>query len=593
MRTFTQTFFVQIPVIHSFFCFTDNGSIEDEGFLLSNTRAIKEDIFRRDHTVAPGGSSKTAPWPPVKHQTGSEVVHVLEEGSGSGYSGDDQGGDLWSWKPAANSDGTGFYEKGDNSLEVIPPPDLEETEDEGEGDDIIPVDSASSLPSQTTTTPALEVSAPEGSNEDLVLGQGLVTPRHSPDLQFSTTTPAPVFSSKDILIVELSVQTVEVSSIYDSKEAHAAQATDSPTNAVWTNEGPVSAGTADSADMFKETTQDLIHNVHEEPQVPHDDGSSTKGEEEEKEEPTFVVVQTVSVKDSSFSTMTKEPSENEEFTEESKVLLPKTNINDEVEILEEHHFSTIDPLVTVPVVKHQGEDLVVDEVMVATTTTAAPVQASSASPDYGSRIVFSPEKDSPFTRVSDTAPEDEEPVFLEPPSHEDGDQVPVSNLTSPVVIMNQPEEAPVDSFELSPTTSAQDEAPTTTYTNTSKQELDSSFLQTTTPSFQEVNSSSPAVKTEAFEGDISDVESIDVSFDLFQYGNVQTEGDSSGFFSGAQGSDLDAIALPTRPTRALTVFFSLRVTNMAFSMDLFNKSSAEYKALEQRFLELVRTQTIL
>ncbi|CAH2223088.1 interphotoreceptor matrix proteoglycan 2 [Pelobates cultripes] len=40
-------------------------------------------------------------------------------------------------------------------------------------------------------------------------------------------------------------------------------------------------------------------------------------------------------------------------------------------------------------------------------------------------------------------------------------------------------------------------------------------------------------------------------------------------------------------TRALVVFFSLRVTNMIFSEDLFNKHSPEYKALEQRFLELL------
>uniref|UniRef100_A0A673GJ62 Interphotoreceptor matrix proteoglycan 2 n=1 Tax=Sinocyclocheilus rhinocerous TaxID=307959 RepID=A0A673GJ62_9TELE len=38
---------------------------------------------------------------------------------------------------------------------------------------------------------------------------------------------------------------------------------------------------------------------------------------------------------------------------------------------------------------------------------------------------------------------------------------------------------------------------------------------------------------------------------------------------------------------ALIVFFSLRVTNMMFSEDLFNKSSTEYKALEQQFMELL------
>ncbi|KAM3595427.1 uncharacterized protein V6R79_023391 [Siganus canaliculatus] len=39
--------------------------------------------------------------------------------------------------------------------------------------------------------------------------------------------------------------------------------------------------------------------------------------------------------------------------------------------------------------------------------------------------------------------------------------------------------------------------------------------------------------------------------------------------------------------KELVVFFSLRVTNMLFSDDLFNKSSPEYKSLENTFLELL------
>ncbi|KAF4087323.1 hypothetical protein AMELA_G00093980 [Ameiurus melas] len=54
----------------------------------------------------------------------------------------------------------------------------------------------------------------------------------------------------------------------------------------------------------------------------------------------------------------------------------------------------------------------------------------------------------------------------------------------------------------------------------------------------------------------------------------------------AEGSEI-GIAMPTSAWRALIVFFSLRVNNMIFSEDLFNKSSPEYKALEQRFLELL------
>ncbi|XP_032063911.1 interphotoreceptor matrix proteoglycan 2 [Aythya fuligula] len=63
----------------------------------------------------------------------------------------------------------------------------------------------------------------------------------------------------------------------------------------------------------------------------------------------------------------------------------------------------------------------------------------------------------------------------------------------------------------------------------------------------------------------------------------------------AQSTEMASVAWATRenhnstpvPSRALVVFFSLRVTNMMFSEDLFNKNSPEYKALEQRFLELL------
>ncbi|KAM9787277.1 interphotoreceptor matrix proteoglycan 1 isoform 3-T3 [Syngnathus typhle] len=43
-----------------------------------------------------------------------------------------------------------------------------------------------------------------------------------------------------------------------------------------------------------------------------------------------------------------------------------------------------------------------------------------------------------------------------------------------------------------------------------------------------------------------------------------------------------------RQSRELVVFFSLRVTNMMFSDDLFNKTSPEYKSLENTFLELTQ-----
>lgn len=43
--------------------------------------------------------------------------------------------------------------------------------------------------------------------------------------------------------------------------------------------------------------------------------------------------------------------------------------------------------------------------------------------------------------------------------------------------------------------------------------------------------------------------------------------------------------------RELVVFFSLRVTNMNFSKDLFNKTSPEYRSLENTFLDVVSERT--
>ncbi len=51
------------------------------------------------------------------------------------------------------------------------------------------------------------------------------------------------------------------------------------------------------------------------------------------------------------------------------------------------------------------------------------------------------------------------------------------------------------------------------------------------------------------------------------------------------------LTTPTMTTttqgRELVVFFSLRVTNMDFSEDLFNKTSSEYRSLENTFLDVV------
>ncbi|XP_077338622.1 interphotoreceptor matrix proteoglycan 2 isoform X2 [Lithobates pipiens] len=67
---------------------------------------------------------------------------------------------------------------------------------------------------------------------------------------------------------------------------------------------------------------------------------------------------------------------------------------------------------------------------------------------------------------------------------------------------------------------------------------------------------------------------------------VANKGDSTDL-SGVIFSTHESGMNVSTQRRALVVFFSLRVTNMIFSEDLFNKHSPEYKSLEQRFLELL------
>ncbi|CAJ1079710.1 interphotoreceptor matrix proteoglycan 2 [Xyrichtys novacula] len=99
------------------------------------------------------------------------------------------------------------------------------------------------------------------------------------------------------------------------------------------------------------------------------------------------------------------------------------------------------------------------------------------------------------------------------------------------------------------------------------------------------------VEIQTIDEGLDDATTGDQEYDLIQYGYGlinHTEDGSTGFpFSVVHGTDQVSIAMPANPGRALMVFFSLRVTNMIFSEDLFNKSSPEYKALEQRFLELL------
>ncbi|XP_030610845.1 interphotoreceptor matrix proteoglycan 2-like [Archocentrus centrarchus] len=727
----------------------NDGKIEDEGFFLSNAPPASDGTTKRDDAVRPP--------PSVKPQIVPGLTQ--DDGSGSGSSGDSQEADLWIWQTSVTSDR--MYNKESGSLEVLPPPDLEETEEEDL--DLVAVELLTTKKVnlveigveftettilQATTAPTVEELLSKGHIEEPFLDEVLVTPHISTDPRYSTTTQAPVFSPKETLAIELSIQTVEASGMYDDyslTEPHTlvGAVTDSPKPEAWTREEVGSARPTDSAVRIQETTKEMevpTKRTIELPVVTAESKSAEGGPEKVKVEVTVapkvpdrnthstprisVKVEAVTNSELTFDTITDAPSQFDVVTEKPERLFPETEENDQIEILEEQYIGT---MMTAPATDVQDEDLIVDEVMIAITTTT-PVPTSSVSPDHHSSIALSPEKDSPFTRVSDLVPEDEDlihhehlnhedlteappttlssddaqskpalvhhehhedlpeapvstpppdspqskpavvhhehhedlpeapvsapsldgprskpavvhhehhedfteaPVSAPPPdspqskpavvhhvhsSHEDPPEVPVSTPPSnqpqskpavvnhehqedlpeapvhtlfsdpqstPAVVVNKSESLPSGAVEGFPGASVPD------LTGTLQEKVDSDVLQMTPSSVQKVNDSSSVTELQPFEHDFSDVPSIAVSFDVFQYGGVSPEGDSSGFSSGARASDLDAIALPTRPGRALTVFFSLRVTNMVFSMDLFNKSSPEYKALEQRFLQLL------
>eukprot|EP00079_Xenopus_tropicalis_P035734 XP_017949505.1 PREDICTED: interphotoreceptor matrix proteoglycan 1 [Xenopus tropicalis] len=81
------------------------------------------------------------------------------------------------------------------------------------------------------------------------------------------------------------------------------------------------------------------------------------------------------------------------------------------------------------------------------------------------------------------------------------------------------------------------------------------------------------------------------STDENEYSTEDISGDGSLFSLTSESSALEHSTTGSDATvnkgNELVVFFSLRVTNMPFSDDLFNKSSPEYKALEQQFLYLL------
>ncbi|XP_044522741.1 interphotoreceptor matrix proteoglycan 2 [Gracilinanus agilis] len=118
-------------------------------------------------------------------------------------------------------------------------------------------------------------------------------------------------------------------------------------------------------------------------------------------------------------------------------------------------------------------------------------------------------------------------------------------------------------------------------------------------SISESTKLSPTLSSTNLEDDvIMDVQDISLELDQVGTGYYQpalNQEENSKMSTNMPSTERANVVWPTQraypnysqTTGPLVVFFSLRVMNMLFSEDLFNKNSPEYKALEQRFLELL------
>ncbi|MEQ2303401.1 hypothetical protein AMECASPLE_016532, partial [Ameca splendens] len=897
----------------------NGGNIEDEGFLLTISANAVDDHQVEDHTVGPEGPAVSIP-PTVKAPTPSEATFDL--GSGSGFSGDAQESYASSWETTETSHVN--HDRGVNSQDVLPPPDLEmDTDDEipavepptTEIADLFEKgeESQGTAVSQVTI-PASEQSFLDEHTEKPSLDKVLETPLSTVP-QDLTVGQVLLPSTQETVTADLSVQTVEASGFHEDYSLIDPQTSAVP---VMASSEPRSWTPADSGIRRQDSTEIVEETTDRESEVQDVRVVSESTKEMRNEEavvpeapptvdlPSFVEIQAVTVSEFSFETATGKPEQVEVLAEQSDPPLPEKRAPNKIEILEEQHLDTPYSTTAAPSAESPDHDLVVDQVIVVTTSTASPVPTLPAASELSISVEHSPEKDSPFTRVSNTVPEDEDLFHHEHLTHDEFTDVSTSSpsldiaqSTSAIVEMKT-EKAPTYSGERSSGASAPDqhlgttpgevsggkaepsgedarppimrpepfegivkpldkdvqifkhevepsgmeaklevfevekegpkdkaeplentealEGDVKTYgverkvessevdietlrvkveapggekqtphedlesltlleqplengeesskrdaefpneerqhfsvevqpseqesetsrpeeeslkgevepsgvqeepfggevqslgeleppevkkepsggdvepfeetvessekstepsaeevepgeeivepskvkvqpsggevepfgeekitsdkdieslgkgtepslvhaessdgnlelpgevqmtpsgeqgehsgievepshgrikTELSRGEAVSSILPTPSSSQPKVNDSSSMEELQPFEYDFSDMPSIDVSIDLFQYGTGEADGESSGFSSEARGSDLEAFPLPARPGRALTVFFSLRVTNMAFSMNLFNKSSSEYKALEQRFQQLL------
>uniref|UniRef100_A0A3B4D775 Interphotoreceptor matrix proteoglycan 2 n=1 Tax=Pygocentrus nattereri TaxID=42514 RepID=A0A3B4D775_PYGNA len=608
----------------------NDGTIQEEGFLETTTTA-KPTLNTMVQEAHPTESTKTET-PPVGPPHMEETVEA-DLGSGSGFSGDGQGLDIWPWMPENPSEISGEDFQQAERTTHIPWEDHEKKKDEEEMEPEIP--------------------APDVTSENPFLDRIIVTQDILTHPQYTTTDQAPVFWTMETLTVELSMQTQEAPGIYNDYYP-SELSTLVPT--VTTAESLVidgitfqNPGTSenkleyedvqDTTDVTMASTLEVTSEATSFSDT-HLENTATEGNSilAATELPAVLNVEVVTVEGPTADPTLNEQPVIEDVTELPVIFESEQDKSDtEIEVIEEEGGGVVLEVTETPDLEISNEEMGQDEIIVV--TTALP-QVVTEEPSIDPSTPISPEKESPFTRISDSDPIEDASLLYsttEPiPTHPSTPFVPAkttSQTSQPVDTDTEtrfahiddpvePEEIGKDGGDLSTviplsttsvifngTDSSKKNRPSTivppffqpTFRPTdriidtevsSDGDLDEdSVLSTTSISdliLSRENEDYVSGTTQARIPENPGITDLDVSFEILQY-DSSNHYDENG--SGlTHGTDMGGVAMPAMPAgpgRSLMVFFSLRVTNMIFSEDLFNKSSAEYKALEQRFLELL------
>lgn len=624
-------------VLKCCFLVSDDGILEEEGFLqtAATVSPITGTITVALPTESPHEIEKTpvspVEPPDVELTTQSDFIDL---GSGSGFSGDYLGPDIWPWVSGTPQE---VLMDDEDEVQVHQPQEDRGTiEEQLEPQDLPP--------------------------EEPFLDRVLVTQDIRTHPHYTTTDQAPVFLTMETLTVELSMQTQVAPEGYDDyfpdeSTTMATHVTNRPLLHVYTSAEAQDVGSSQSPDTVssptdKDYTERLVMPTVIPPStaVATDEYTSTDSKQNQEtvgapvvtlasttksnkipsstQLPVILDIDTVSVEGPTTYSEAVEHPVTQGTTELPALVWPEVEeSHEEVKILDEE----MESIKLVPtesrVTELSEDDLVRDEILVATTASTS-IATDRPSLDHSASL--SPEKDSPFTRISHSSIDEDEPV-----PESTTEPLPTQSSTHSALQETTPETPTVAVHTYVATVSENpvlsenvDDGDSTTIFQSSTisfipdvSEHLETVSSTTVPSFYKptfrptdkivnlgetldnsvqehtVGSKSDIILPPKLVGSDSttmkvpppvnpNVTEFEVSFDIFPFdGPSHGEDDGSGF---AHGTDLASIALPASPGRALIVFFSLRVTNMMFSEDLFNKSSTEYKALEQRFLELVR-----